>query len=257
VKLRFIKASIKGPIAVITLNRPSHDNCVNADLAFELKEACQQVEHNERVRVLIVTGAGKAFSSGRQSLTPRTDHDLEAFLEGLQCSAALSSLTRPTIAAINGDATDHGLELALACDLRVAADSAKMGFTDLDQGIIPWDGGTQRLVRLVGKAKALDLLLSRRLVNASDALVMGLVNRVEPGGKDALKSAMALAKQIAEAAPIAVRYTKEAVLRGGDVSLQHGLKLEADLGFLLQTTVDRKRGVESFLSKRKPRFSGR
>jgi len=261
VEFRFIKVSYKGHVALLTLSCPSRHNCVTADSARELKEACQQIEHDKRIRAVVITGAGKVFSSGREAYNPpsesATSEDVEGWLDSLRCASALASLPQPSIAAINGDAVDHGLELALACDLRVAARTARLGFTDLARGAIPWDGGSQRLVRLVGKARTLELLLTQRLIDADEALAVGLVNKVEDDGKGALKSATSLASQIAEAAPIAARYTKEAVYMGKDMTLQQGLRLEADLSFLLQTTEDRKQGVESFLSKRKPRFVGR
>jgi enoyl-CoA hydratase/carnithine racemase len=157
VEPKYVKVSYKGPIALITLNRPAYGNCVNAGLSMELKEACHQIERSERIRAVVVTGAGNVFSSGRQTfISPNNNKmsaSLEASLEDLRCSNALSDLTMPTIAAINGNTIDHGLELALACDLRIAVSDARMGFRDLGLGIVPWDGGTQRLARLIGKAR--------------------------------------------------------------------------------------------------------
>ena len=153
------------------------------------------------------------------------------------------------------DAIDHGLELALACDLRIAASEARLGLTDLSKGIVPWDGGTQRLPRLVGRTRALEMLLTSHLLNAEEACRWGLVNMVvEP--EQLLSRAKEMALEVATGAPIASLYTKEAVLKGMDMTLAQGLGLEADLSIILQSTSDRAEGIRSFLEKRSPDFRG-
>jgi enoyl-CoA hydratase/carnithine racemase len=168
---------------------------------------------------------------------------------------AVASVDRPVIAAINGEAIGPGLELALSCDLRIASDEARFGLPQLSQGFIPWDGGSQRLPRIVGRARALELLLTSRTIDAVEALRIGLVNKVVPA-KALLPESQALARQLAAKGPIALRYAKEAVNKGLDLTLEQGLRLEADLYFLLHTTADRIEGVRAFLEKRPPRFRG-
>ena len=162
----------------------------------------------------------------------------------------------PVLVALNGDATGPGLELALAGDLRICVPSARFGFTGLARGVLPQDGGTQRLPRLVGPAWAQDMLLTGRMVDAEEALTIGLVNRVadEPGG---LKAAVdKLAAEITGGSPIGARYAKKAVAKGLDLSLDQGLRLEADLNVILQSTSDRAEGISSFIEKRGPEFKG-
>ena len=169
---------------------------------------------------------------------------------------AVAALAIPVLVALNGDATGPGLELALAGDLRICVPSARFGFTGLARGVLPQDGGTQRLPRLVGPAWARDMLLTGRMVDAKEALSIGLVNRVtqEPGGLKA--AAEELAAEITGGSPIGARYAKEAVGKGMDLSLEQGLRLEADLNVILQSTSDRAEGIESFIERRGPEFTG-
>ena len=183
------------------------------------------------------------------------DEDPESNLQRLRVASHVANLNAPTIAAVRGRAWNQGLELALACDLRLAAEDATFGFSFLAEGFIPWDGGTQRLPRIVGRAQALDLLLTGRSLSAREALEIGLLNAIAPQ-KDLECAAIKLARTIANAAPIAVRYLKEAVHKGLDMSLTQGLNLEADLSFILQTTQDRQHGINSFLTKTTPKFTG-
>jgi len=245
----------KGFLALIRLNRPRSLNRVTADVAWELREACQAISKDRQIRAIILTGSGSAFSSGRDSFDEAGSLPPGQWLEIHQVASAIANLKAPTIAAINGDAIDHGLELALACDIRTAAPGAKLGFTDLSRDMIPWDGGSQRLARIVGRSRALELLLTGRLVTSKEALAMGLISLMtsQDGAFDA---AQALALEIVSVAPIAAQYTKEAVMKGMDLSLQQGLELEADLSFILQSTSDRLEGIRSFLEKRPPKFIG-
>ena len=251
--------SFRPPIVTLTLKRPRASNRVNLDMAIELRQACQQLREEDGAYVAIVTGMGKTFSSGREplSLTGRLSQTYTpaGWVELHRAASALAKVEIPVIAAVNGDAVDHGLDLALACDLRIAARGARLGFTDLSRGALPWDGGTQRLPRLVGRARALEMLLTSRLMDAEDAWRAGLVNMVvDPEGLTS--SVEELALEIASGAPIAARYTKEAVLKGMDLTLEQGLGLEADLNIILQSTADRAEGIRSFLEKRKPEFRG-
>jgi enoyl-CoA hydratase/carnithine racemase len=173
----------------------------------------------------------------------------------MQVAGLIAGLPIPTLVVINGDALDHGMELALAGDMRIAVGHARMGITDLARGGFPWDGGTQRLPRLVGPAWARDMLLTSRVIGAGEALELGLVNRVvEP---DQLAAAVEqLVGEITSGGPIAARYAKEAINNGMEVSLTQGLRLEADLNVILQSTEDRAEGLRSFTERRTPRFSG-
>jgi enoyl-CoA hydratase len=163
---------------------------------------------------------------------------------------------QPIIAAINGLALGGGLELALACDIRIAAAGATLGLTEINLAIIPGGGGTQRLPRLVGRGKALEMILTGARLPAEEALRIGLVERVVPDG-EVLKAATALAQTIAAKAPVAVRFAKEALVKGLELPLAEGLRLESDLSTLLRTTEDRTEGARAFLEKRAPRWTGR
>jgi len=238
----------KDHVAYLTLNRPEAANSVNLELSQELEEACRQINQDDEVYVAVLSGAGdKAFCGGS-----------DAGKSGAVYSAAgaVAGIEKPTIAAINGDALGQGLELALSCDIRLASDSAKLGFPQLARGLIPADGGTQRLARLVGRGKALELILTAETINAQEALEIGLVNRVVGGAKLA-KEVATLAETIASKGPIALRFIKEAVNKGLDLTLEQGLRLEGDLYFLLHTTADRTEGINAFLKKRPPRFKNR
>ena len=238
----------KDHVADITLNRPEAGNIINQQLVQELEAICRQINQDEDIYVVILTGAGdKAFSKGSQ---------LEKSGTVYSAATAIASIEKPVIAAINGDALGQGLELALSCDIRLSSDKAKFGFPQVAQGLIPFDGGTQRLPRIVGKGKALELILTAETITAQEALEIGLVSKVVGGGNLAAE-AEALAQTIAAKGPIALRFIKEAVNKGLDLTLEQGLRLEADLYFLIHTTADRTEGITAFLKKRPPQFKGK
>lgn len=257
----FLRYQAEQPVAVVTLARPEEENRVSPGLAAELREACRATLENEEIYVLVLTGSESVFSVGREPLPP----DVAVapaparlvWMEQLRVADVLAGLPIPVVVAINGDAIDHGLELALAGDLRIAAESARFGLTDLTRtGSFPWDGGTQRLPRLVGPAWASDLILTSRIIDARQARSIGLVNRITEAGK-LLEETRRLAENIAAGGPIATRYAKEAISKGIDLTLPQGLRLEADLNIILQSTADRAEGLRSFAEKRTPRFTGR
>ena len=258
-KCCFISYEADGSLAWLTLDRPEEENRVDLRMAQELREVAELLQHHD-ARVLIVTGAGAVFCCGREE-TPSEVRKSGAdsvvhWITERRAADTLASLPMPTIAAINGDAIDHGLELVLACDLRIACKDARLGVTDVcSRGTVPWDGATQRLPRLIGRGRALDLLLTSRLVCADEALEMGLVNAVVES-RDLATAAREAAGAVALGAPVANRYVKEAVLQGLDMSLGQGLRLEADLNILLHSTRDREEGIRSFLDKTTPRFRG-
>ena len=233
-----------------TLNRPDAGNCVNELMAAELTDAAEELAANDNVLVVILTGAGPVFSVGRE-IPQNASH-----IRQLQAARAIAALPVPVVAAVNGDASDHGLELALAADLRLAGPEARFWFSAPSANSFPFDGGTQRLPRLVGPGWAQDMLLTGRKVSAVEGLAIGLVNRVVESGGAVLQFAQELADQIMEGGPLSVRYAKEAVMSGADMALAHSLGLEADLNVILQSTRDRTEGIASFLERRKPKFTG-
>jgi enoyl-CoA hydratase len=256
---KFLKYERHIPSATITLDGPGQDNRITQELAEELALACRQVAEEPDVHLLVVTGSNGVFSSGRTAvpdeLSRASIEDRAAWLKTMRVAGILADLSIPTLVVINGDALDHGLELALAADLRIAVSHARLGITDLARGSFPWDGSTQRLPRLVGPAWARDLLLTSRAIDAGEGLAIGLVNRVvEPG--QLAQVVKQLSDEITAGAPIAARYAKEAVNSGMDVSLDQGLRLEADLNVILQSTADRAEGLRSFTERRNPHYSG-
>ncbi|MBM3133051.1 MAG: hypothetical protein FJZ95_08480 [Chloroflexi bacterium] len=236
----------KERVGHVTLDRPDAGNSLDRAMAEELARCCRSINEDDGVWVVVITGSGKTFSEG--------DQRIDAELAGI-ASSAIASLKSPVIGAINGDALGSGLEIALACDIRLAAEGAKFGFPETSRGAIPTGGGTQRLPRIVGKGKALELILTSAVIDAQEALRIGLVNRVVPVS-ELHKEVQALALKLASKGPISERYAKEAINKGMDMSLGQGLRLEADLSFLLQSTKDREEGIKAFLDKRTPQFRG-
>ena len=252
-----IQLEIHGAVAVIRLVLSDDDIRRNPTPAEQLESVCQFLNEDANLRAVVLTNNGENFWSDDVNSWPQDTpvSDLESVLQRRRVATHVANLKAPTIAAIQGRAWNQGLELALACDLRLAAEGSTFGFSCLAEGYIPWDGGSQRLPRIIGRARALELLLTGRSVSASEALEMGLVNAVTPG-QTLEATAIDLGQTIAAAAPIAGRYVKEAVYKGLDMSLAQGLNLEADLSFILQTTQDRRRGIQAFLNKTKPQFTG-
>ena len=254
----------KDHIAHITLNRPEADNIINQQLARELEDACREINQDDSIYAVIITGAGdKVFCGGseleRLTQAGNAGKAPPAKLKdaGTKCdvAAAIANIDRPVVAAINGEALGQGLELALSCDIRLASDKARFGLPQVASGLIPMDGGTQRLPRIVGRGKALELILTTEIISAEEALAIGLVSQVIPH-ENLASEAETLAQTIASKAPVALRFVKEAVNKGMDLTLEQGLRLEADLYFLLHTTADRTEGIKAFLEKRPPQFKG-
>ncbi|MCY3692576.1 MAG: enoyl-CoA hydratase-related protein [Chloroflexota bacterium] len=239
---------------------PSKDGCtIDEDTADELRDYCCELLFADSVRVVTVIGSGGVFATGR--LQPPGEiaaavPDRIDWIARMGAAAAIAKLPMPTIAVLNGDATAHGLELAIAADLRIAAETAQLGMGGLPDCGFPYDGGTQRLPRLVGPGLARDMLLTGRTLSAQEALAAGLVNRIGPAEQLECVAAQ-LAQQIGSAAPIASRYAKEAVWASGDLTMAQGLRLEADLSVILHSTEDRAEGLRSFTEKRAPQFEGR
>jgi len=254
----------RNQIAWITFNRPDSLNAMNRQMTRELIEACNQVEQDEGIRIAIFTGAGeKAFSAG-MDLKERAETAFspierrhQKLTHAIYTQArAVAAITKPTIAAIRGYCVGGGLEFALACDLRVAAEDAKLGLTEVRRGLIPGAGGTQRLARAVGVTKALEICLTGDNVTGREAENLGLVNAAVPTG-DVLKVAEDLANKILKGAPMSVAFIKEAIKTGIELPLEEGLRLEADLSALVATTEDSKEGPRAFAEKRAPAWKGR
>ena len=248
----------RGAVGIITLNRPKALNALNNDTLREIAEALEVALEPSETQVLIITGAGeKAFVAGADLTELSSIEDAfggrEISLNGQDIMNSIAAMPIPTIAAINGFALGGGLELALACDLRVASSNAKLGLPEVGLGLIPGFGGTQRLPRLIGEGRALDLILTARHVDAQEALAMGLVNYV---AENALEEAQRLAELILKNGPVSIGLAKEAVRRGLGVTLDQGLEIEADLFGMVSTTKDMKEGAKAFLEKRKPEFRG-
>jgi enoyl-CoA hydratase len=255
-----ITCAISEHVATVTLDRPDVHNAMNQAMRSDLTRCFEGLVTDDDVKVIVVTGAGgRAFSAGadiREFVEPLVPVKFREQRRRLEFRQAMDRCPQPIVAAINGFALGGGLELALACDIRIAGADATLGLTEIDLAIIPGGGGTQRLPRLVGRGKALEMILTGARLPADEALRIGLVERVVPAG-EALKAATELARTIAAKAPVALRYAKEAVVKGLELPLADGLRLEGDLSTLLRTTEDRVEGARAFLEKRAPRWTGR
>lgn len=226
-------------------------------LANELSGLCTEIAWNEETKVVVLTGADeKSFSMEMNLIGGISEANEENRTKSWSLSDPIAKLDRPVIAAINGDAIGHGLELALACDIRIASETSRFGLPQIKSGLIPSDGGTQRLSRLVGKSKALEMILTGEMIEAQEAFRIGLVNRIVPPDK-LMAVAMDMAKELASKGPIALKYAKEAIYKGMDMTLDQGLHLEADLYLLIHTTKDRTEGIQAFREKRTPKFEGK
>ena len=256
-----IRVETQEGIRTLTVDRPEKLNALNSAVQGELAARVAEAAEDAALRCLILTGAGeKAFIAGADiaelaTLTPLDGR--EHARRGQALLDRLENLPFPTIAAINGYAYGGGLELALACTLRVASENAKMGLPETSLGILPGYGGTQRLARLLGKARAAELVLTaEKGVTAAEAHRLGLVNRVVPAGQ-ALEAAFELARAIARNGPIACRYALEAIRRGVEMPLAEGLAYEATLFGLCASTDDMREGMNAFLEKRAAKFTGK
>ena len=254
-----IHAETHDRLCWLTLSRPEKLNALDHALLKELDDTFRTLEHDDAVRAVILTGAGdKAFAAGTDlnDLAHLDAYKAQAHaLAGQRILDRIEHFPKPVIAAVNGYALGGGCELALACHLRVASEDAQFGFPEVTLGMIPGFGGTQRLPRLVGRAHALDLILTGEAVSASEALAMGLVSRVFPP-QDLYSGAEKLARTLMTRAPLAIQSALAAILRGEDMSQEDGLHHEAALFGLLAATKDMKEGLHAFQEKRKPKFKG-
>jgi enoyl-CoA hydratase len=255
-----IRYEVDDGVATVTLNRPDVHNAMNDAMRHELTAVFTALATDDTVRVVVVTGEGdRAFSAGadiREFVDVPTITGFREQRKRIDFRQAMDRCPQPIIAAIRGYAFGGGLEMALACDIRIAGDDAQLGLTEINLAIIPGGGGTQRLPRLVGRGKALEMILTGSRLPADEALRIGLVERVVPAA-EVKTAARDFARTIADKAPVALRYAKEAVVKGLELPLADGIRLEGDLSALLRTTDDRLEGARAFLDKRKPRWTGR
>jgi len=256
---------VRDQVVWVTLNRPQALNAITEAMGEELIEIAERVERDDSVRVLLFKGAGeKAFSAGmdlkeraagrRVGLLERRQQKVAARVETQ--TRAVAGITKPTIAVIRGYCVGGGLELALACDFRIAAEASKIGLTEVKRGLIPGAGGTQRLPRLVGLGKALELTMTGALVDGTEALRIGLVNQVVPA-EELETAAESFAASLIQGAPIAMRFIKEVLYKGTDLSLDEGLRIEADLSAIIGGTEYAKEGPKAFAEKRPPVWQGK
>jgi enoyl-CoA hydratase/carnithine racemase len=252
-----VESSREGHVALLRLSRPEARNALSPELMEELASKLERLDPNPEVHCIVIAGSDKVFAAGAdiKAMAERS------FAEALRHPAAgfwrrLAAIKTPLIAAVSGYALGGGCELALACDMIVAAEGATFGQPEIDLGIIPGGGGTQRLARVLGKQRVMELVLTGRRFGAREAQELGLVNRVAPD--DAwLEAALTLAREVAAKPPIASRLAKQAVLAAEETALSPGLENERRLYELAMATEDRVEGMKAFLEKREPRFEGK
>ncbi len=246
-------------VAIITINRPEKRNALNIQTRAEGAAILDELREDDSIRVVIFTGAGdKAFIAGADiaEFAGRTALQQRAIMLERGLFNAIDTFPKPVIAMVNGYCLGGGCELALACDIRIASDNASFGQPEINLGIIPGGGGTQRLPRLVGEGKAMEMVLTGEIINAQEAFRWGLVNQVVPADHLEAKT-MEIANRIAEKSPIALRLAKEAVKLASRSSLDEGLRREVDVFALCFSSEDKDEGVKAFLEKRKADFKGK
>jgi enoyl-CoA hydratase len=256
---QFLQVDVADRIATITINRPDKLNALNDATMAELGEAIEQVRSDGTVAGVVVTGAGRAFVAGADisELRSKTGPEIYALARrGQEVFRRFETSPKPVIAAVNGFALGGGCELAMACHIRIAAEGAKFGQPEVKLGIIPGYGGTQRLTRLVGRGRALQLLLTGEMVDAGEAYRIGLVNRVVPSGDQAVEAARAMLGQMLANGPLALTQCIEVVNRGADISIEEAMALEASAFAMMASTDDMREGTSAFLEKRAPVFRG-
>jgi len=254
-----IKLEVSGAIATLTFNRPEVLNAINPEMIGQFRDALGDVQQMPKVKVLILTGAGRAFVAGADIRILHGFDPLGAkqFAEtGQSALFALEAMDIPVIACINGFAMGGGCEIAMACDFVCASEDAQFGQPEIGLGIMPGFGGTQRLARLVGKARAKELCMTGRIITAQEAFAMGLATRVFPA-KTLMDETLKIARTIAEKGRVALRAVKHVIDNGLDVDLKTGCALEADAFSICFASSDQKEGTTAFLKKRPPKFTGR
>lgn len=244
-------------IALIQLNRPKELNALNLQLMQELRDTLKQLDANPNVRVVIITGNEQAFAAGAdiKQMADKTAIDM-LMIDQFSTWDQIRKTRKPIIAAVSGFALGGGCELAMTCDMIIASETARFGQPEIKIGVMPGAGGTQRLTKAIGKAKAMELVLTGRFLSAEEACARGLVNKVVPV-EMYMHEAVALAKEIAQQSPVATMLAKEAVNRSFETHLDEGLHFERKNFYLAFASEDQKEGMQAFVEKRKPEFKGR
>jgi enoyl-CoA hydratase len=244
-------------IAILQLNRPKVLNALNFALLFELVNGLEELDNDDAVKVIILTGSGRAFAAGADlaEMSQATPVDL-ILGRRFELWDRIRKISKPIVAAVEGYCLGGGNELAMNCDIIIASETATFGQPEVNVGVIPGAGGTQRLTRVVGKYEAMEMILTGKSISAEEAHRIGLVNRVVPP-ESLMGEAKRVATEIASKPPISIRAAKEAILRAQDTTLEVGLELERKLFYMLFATEDGKEGMKAFLEKRKPNFKGK
>ncbi len=254
-----ISLTQEGAIGILTLNCPEIMNPINNEFISELSQAIDRIAEEEKIRVMILTGGNKVFAAGGDIKAMMQFTPLQAKKFVIPIHKVLNQITelpKPTIAAIGGFALGGGVEMTLTCDFRIAADNAKFGFPEINLGIFPAAGGSQRLPRLIGMAKAKELMFTGDTIDAATALAIGLVNQVVPR-EELMERAMKLAEKLSSKPPITIKALKESMHNVFNTDINMGLKMEMEKFCSLFSTEDQKEGMGAFLEKRKPNFKGR
>ena len=253
-----ISVEITDSVALIRLNRPDALNALNSELLSELGTALQELDANDKARCIVITGSEKAFAAGADIKEMSTMNYAEVFATDLFGAEVtrITSTRKPLIAAVSGYALGGGCELAMACDFIICSDTAKFGQPEINLGVIPGIGGTQRLTRFIGKSKAMDMILTGRFMDADEAERSGLVSRIVPAAK-LIPEVMATARRIAEKSAISVKAAKETVNRAYETTMREGILFERRVFHSLFSTEDQKEGMAAFLEKREPQFRDR
>jgi enoyl-CoA hydratase len=250
-------ATKEGRIGIIRLNRPKVMNALSFQLMFELVNALEELDRDEVVLVIILTGTERAFAAGADLAEISSSTPVDLVLgRRFELWDRIRKISKPMIAAVSGYCLGGGNELAMNCDIIIASETATFGQPEVNVGIIPGAGGTQRLTRVVGKYKAMEMILTGKSVSAEEAYRVGLVNRVVPP-ESLMEEAKKIAAEIAAKPPISIRSAKEAILKAQDTTLEVGLEFERKAFYMLFATEDEKEGVKAFLEKRKPVFTGK
>ncbi|MED1916843.1 enoyl-CoA hydratase-related protein [Bacillus thuringiensis] len=252
----YISVASEDGVGIITLNRPKILNALNLQLVDELVDQLEQMDRDPGIRVIILTGNARAFAAGAD-INEMAEASAIDIMKRNQFAVwdRISLISKPIIGAVSGFVLGGGCELMMNCDIVIASETAVIGQPEIKLGVMPGAGGTQRLTRVVGERKALEMLLTGEPISAKEALKYGLVNRVVPV-EAYYQEALKLAKQIAQQPPLAVQVIKKAVYKAGDLPLQEGMDYERNSFYLLLASEDRKEGMQAFLEKGKPRFTG-